>query len=52
VFRWFAEDFGGESGVLEFVTARLDDAAVEMIDQRRGAVKLKYLDFDWTLNRR
>lgn len=52
VFRWFAEDFGGESGVLEFVAARLDDAAVEMIDQRRGAVKLKYLDFDWTLNRR
>ena len=52
VFRWYAGDFGGASGVLDFVVARLDDAAVEMIDQRRGAVKLKYLDFDWALNRR
>jgi hypothetical protein len=53
LFRWFAKDFGDESGVLEFVVARLEDeAAVEMIDRRYGAVKLHYAEFDWTLNRR
>jgi hypothetical protein len=53
LFRWFAEDFGGESGIVEFVVARIDDeASVEMIDRRQGNVRLKYLEFDWTLNRR
>ena len=52
IFRWYMDDFGGESGVLDFVVARLDDESVEMIDRRQGAVKLKFLDFDWTLNRR
>ena len=50
-FLWYAEDFGGADGVLEFVVARLDDEAVELIDRRQGRVKLKYLDYDWTLNR-
>lgn len=53
LFRWFAEDFGGESGIVEFVVARIDDeAAVEMVDRRLGRVKLHYAEFDWTLNRR
>jgi len=30
----------------------LDEASVEVIDRRQGAVKVKYLDFDWALNRR
>jgi hypothetical protein len=51
LFQWYAEDFGGADGVLEFVVARLDDAAVELIDRRQGRVKIKYLDHDWTLNR-
>src|SRR5688500_5225036 len=51
LFRWFAADFGGESGIVEFVVARIDDEAlVEMVDRRQGRVKLKYNDFDWTLN--
>jgi hypothetical protein len=49
--HWYARDFGGESGALEFVIARLDDeAAVELIDRRQGRVKLRYTEFDWTLN--
>jgi len=52
VFRWYAGDFGGESGVLDFVVAYLDDAAVELIDRRRGRVRVQYLDFDWTLSRK
>jgi hypothetical protein len=52
IFLWYADDFGGESGVLEFVVARLDDASVEIIDRRQGNVRLKYLEFDWALNQR
>jgi hypothetical protein len=51
--HWYARDFGGESGALEFVLERLeDDAAIELIDRRQGLVKLRYVDFDWTLNDR
>jgi hypothetical protein len=53
LFRWFAADFGGQSGIVEFVVARLEDeATVEAIDRRLGDVKLQYADYDWTLNRR
>lgn len=52
IFHWYADDFGGEQSVLEFVVARLDDASVEVIDRRQGSVRLKYHDFDWTLNQR
>ena len=53
LFRWFAEDFGGASGIVEFVVARIEDeAAVEAIDRRLGDVKLRYAEYDWTLNRR
>lgn len=49
--HWYARDFGGESGALAFVLERLeDDAAIELIDRRQGRVKLRYADFDWTLN--
>ena len=53
LLRWYAADFGGERGVLEFVLTRLeDDAAVDLVDRRRGRVKLQYAAFDWALNRR
>jgi len=49
--HWYAKDFGGEAGVLEFVLARLDDdAAVDLVDRRRGRLRLRYAEFDWTLN--
>ena len=49
LFHWYADDFGGADGVLEFVIARLDDASVDLIDRRQGRVKLKYHDHDWSL---
>lgn len=52
IFRWYRDDFGGERGVLEFVVAYLDDAAVELIDRRRGKVRVQYMDFDWTLSQK
>jgi Protein of unknown function, DUF547 len=53
LFRWFADDFGGEGSIVEFVVARIEDeAAVEMVDRRLGSVKLYYTEFDWKLNRK
>jgi hypothetical protein len=52
LFQWYAADFGGESGVVEFVLGRLEDDAVEKVDRMRGRVKLQYSAFDWSLNRR
>jgi len=53
LFKWYPDDFGGEAGVMHFVLARVDDdALVERVDARRGAVKLIYRAFDWTLNQR
>jgi len=53
VFWFFAEDFGGERGIVEFVAARIEDeAVVEMVDRRLGRVKLQYAEFDWSLNKR
>jgi len=49
---WYAKDFGGERGALEFALGRLDDAAVDAVDRRQGRVKLQYAEYDWTLNRR
>ncbi len=44
--RWYAEDFGGESAVLEFVLRRLDDASFERADRNIGRIKLRYGAFD------
>ena len=52
VFHWYRADFGGEQEALAFALARLEDEAVEMVDRRRGKVKLRYADFDWRLNAR
>jgi len=49
---WYAKDFGGERGALEFALGRLDDAVVDAVDSQKGRVKIQYTDYDWTLNRR
>jgi hypothetical protein len=52
LLQWYAKDFGGENGVLEFIAARLEDTQADEIDRNIRTVKLRYADFDWTLNRR
>lgn len=52
LLQWYAADFGGERGVLEFVLGRLDDAALERAERNLEHLKLRYEAFDWTLNRR
>ena len=51
-FYWYPDDFGGERSALEFALARLDEELVEPVDRRRGRVKIRYAEFDWTLNRK
>ena len=52
LMQWYAKDFGGEQGVVRFVAARLDDEAADRIDRNIRSVKLRYAEYDWTLNRR
>lgn len=52
LLQWYAADFGGKGGVLEFVLRRLDDAAAERVEPHLGHLKLRYLAFDWRLGRR
>jgi hypothetical protein len=50
VFQWYVDDFGGERNALAFALARLDDEAVDLVDRRRGRVKVRYAEFDWRPN--
>lgn len=50
--RWFAVDFGGERGVIEFVLQRLDDESVARAEQGHGRLRLRTVAFDWTPARR
>jgi len=50
LLQWYAADFGGEHGVVEFVLGHLDDdEAVERADRQRGRVKLQYTPYDWSI---
>ena len=51
LFDWYAADFGGKRGVLEFILAHVqgDDIAAAVEEHGLG-LRLRYADFDWTLN--
>lgn len=51
-FYWYAADFGGERDALAFALSRLAEDAADLVDRRRGRVKLRYAEFDWRLNER
>lgn len=48
IFKWFAGDFGGEKGALEFVARYAPQAQRDFL--RAGGLKVRYLDYDWALN--
>jgi len=49
IFDWYAEDFGGREGVLEFVRPRLPTKAEAQLPE---APDIAFLDYNWTLNQR
>jgi hypothetical protein len=51
-FYWYGADFGGDRDALAFALARLDEDMADLVDRRRGKVKVRYADFDWRLNAR
>lgn len=51
VFDWYAADFGGKRGVLEFVLARMPGDDIAAAAERHGLrLRLRHAEFDWTLN--
>ncbi len=51
IFRWYAGDFGGRSGVIDFLLHYLpEDNLREWLRGRKNTLRLKYLPYDWSLN--
>jgi hypothetical protein len=51
LFDWYAADFGGKRGVLEFVLSRMQGDDIAAAAERHGLrLRLHYAEFDWTLN--
>ncbi len=51
IFSWFAEDFGGRpEAVLRFLEPSMTREQREFVATYRAALKVKYFDYDWTLN--
>jgi len=52
IFRWYASDFGGRSGMLDFIFDYLvDENARRFIQQNYASLHIEYLHYDWNLNR-
>jgi len=49
IFKWYRMDFGGRSGVLEFIARYLLDEDSRQVLRERG-LHVRYLDYDWHLN--
>jgi len=51
IFDWYAPDFGGEEGVLDFVARHLlDPEKKAFLEAERGALRVEYRPYDWRLN--
>jgi hypothetical protein len=51
IFKWFAQDFGGREGIIDFVLSHLANTTERTwMTQQRGKVALHYKPYDWSLN--
>jgi hypothetical protein len=51
IFKWFAGDFGGRAGTINFILAHLDDeGSMSWMAAHREKAKLVYKRYDWGLN--
>ena len=48
IFKWFAEDFNGD--VVGFFQKYAQGELKDRLDAEKDKIKLKYLDYDWSLN--
>lgn len=49
IFKWFGEDFNRD--VLGFFRKYADDDLKKRLDEKKGRLRVSYLDYDWSLNR-
>lgn len=54
ILKWFKEDFtdGGKKPVTDFVLQYVDSSVKNRISQAGDAFKIKYLSYDWDLNKK
>jgi len=53
IFDWFADDFSGSAGsVAAFVAEGVTDDRAELERINAAQVKIEFLDYDWSLNKR
>ncbi|HKY54391.1 MAG TPA: DUF547 domain-containing protein [Anaerolineales bacterium] len=51
IFKWFARDFGGRDGIIEFVLSHHANRAERLwLSKERKSVSLQYKPYDWGLN--
>ncbi len=52
ILKWYGDDFGGLSGVLDFLLPRVDSSETNAGLQaaREGQVEIVYNEYDWSLN--
>ncbi len=52
IFRWYRRDFGGtHSAVIEFLLQHLDAGEKrDFLESHKDAVRVRYRDYDWSLN--
>lgn len=51
IFKWYARDFGGRAGVIDFLIAHLpDDERRAWLGAHRSSAKLVHQKYDWQLN--
>jgi hypothetical protein len=52
IFNWYERDFGGRTGVLDFIERYLvDERDKSFVKEQKKKVKVEYLYYDWNLNK-
>jgi len=52
IFHWYEEDFGGKSGVVDFIYDFMaDSSSRDFLKQSVQHIRLEYIYYDWNLNR-
>ncbi len=48
IFKWFSKDFNND--VIDFFIKYTDEPLIKQLEARKDQIKIKYLDYDWSLN--
>ena len=52
IFRWYQDDFGGDSGIISFLMKYINDQnAKRWLFDNQLSIKIQYHPYDWGLNK-